>query len=125
MKVKVKKDENHGDDENNKEDENNDEDENVDDYIYLPQWIRLSNGRTMKLKTKPLILRMYSYPKDPVQMKYSELLLFTAWRNEETFWQDDDDDKKLLSSDDPKFEAKIQKLYMNVQFVQRHLKNII
>ena len=60
---------------------------------YLPQWIKLSNGRTMKLRTKPYVLRLYSYPKDVFQKKYSELLLFTAWRKEEHFRQTDDSDK--------------------------------
>ena len=99
---------------------------------YLPQWIKLSNGRTMKLRTKPYVLRMYSYPKDIVQKKYSELLLFTAWRREDNFRQADnsnedesnqkcnaDNDnidqeasnkKELLSFDDPVFELKIEKL---------------
>ena len=99
---------------------------------FLPQWIRLSNGRTMKLRTKPYILRMFSYPKDIFQKKYSELLLFTAWRKEEDFWlasdtnennsnandssediiqdKEESEEKKLLTFDDPEFEVKIEQL---------------
>ena len=73
----------------------------------LPQWIRLSNGRTMKLRMKPFALRLYSFPKDLLQHQYSELLLFTAWRNEkEEFWLCDD---KKTNSDDPEFENKLLK----------------
>ena len=110
-----------------------------EEEMYLPQWIRLGNNRTMKLRTKPYILRMYSYPKDLVQKKYSELILFTHWRKEETFWLADEisagkDDpnsdngnqenedhtneeecekKRILTFDDAEFELKIQNLSNN------------
>ena len=105
---------------------------NVDgERRYLPQWIRLNNDRTMKLRTKPYVLRMYSYPKDILQKKYSELLLFTAWKKEEDFRLVDEDKltddnvvnsnkktdgkkvsekKRLFSTDDPNFESKIHLL---------------
>ena len=55
--------------------------------LLLPQWIRLSNGRTMKLRKNPFALRLFSYQKDLLQQQYSELLLFTSWRNEkQDFW---------------------------------------
>ena len=66
------------------------------------------------------------------QKKYSELLLFTAWRKEEDFWlasdtnennsnandssediiqdKEESEEKKLLTFDDPEFEVKIEQL---------------
>ena len=66
----------------------------------LPQWIRLSGEeeRYMKLRTKPFILRIFTNNKNhPIEHAYSELLLFTNWRNE----------KETFGNDDPKFEEKI------------------
>ena len=40
----------------------------------------------MKLREKPLVLRIYKYNKqnNPHEFFYSELLLYRPWRNEET-----------------------------------------
>ena len=66
----------------------------------LPQWIRLigEEERYMKLRSNPFVLRTYSSKRNnPIEKIYSELLLFTNWRNEmETF-----------ENEDPKFEEKL------------------
>ena len=82
--------------------------------LLLPQWIRLSNGKTMKLRTKPYALKLYLFPKDGLQQQYSELLLFTSWRNEKLhFWSNETDEEKSqdLSPDDPVFTKKLQTMF--------------
>ena len=82
--------------------------------LLLPQWIRLSNGKTMKLRTKPYALKLYLFPKDGLQQQYSELLLFTSWRNEKLhFWSNKTDEEKSqdLSPDDPVFTKKLQTMF--------------
>ena len=82
--------------------------------LLLPQWIRLSNGRTMKLRTKPYALKLHSFPKDGLQQQYSELLLFTSWRNEQLhFWSNKTNKENLqhLSPDNPVFTKKLQAMF--------------
>ena len=82
--------------------------------LLLPQWIRLSNGKTMKLRTKPYALKLYLFPKDGLQQQYSELLLFTSWRNEKLhFWSNktDEENSQDLSPDDPVFTKKLQTMF--------------
>ena len=82
--------------------------------LLLPQWIRLSNGRTMKLRTKPYALKLHSFPKDGLQQQYSELLLFTSWRNEQLhFWSNktNKENSQHLSPDDPVFTKKLQAMF--------------
>ena len=80
--------------------------------LVLPQWIRLNNDRPMKLRSKPYILRMYSFPKDPLERQYSELVLFTPWRYEKSFFLNENQ-QKMLSSEDSEFAKKIQECYKN------------
>ena len=95
------------------------EDEYSKDYVpnrILPQWIRLSNGRTMKLRIKPYALRLYSFPKDIIQHKYSELILFTAWRNEKKdFWlvKKKSEQETYFDSNDPDFANKLEMMKTN------------
>ena len=113
--------------------------------LLLPQWIRLSNGRTMKLRAKPYALRIFSHRKDLLEQQYSELLLFTAWRNEKKeFWLDDAevtegskeaDEKmeteavgekvKLLSCEDPVFSSKLHTLYVQKQTEWQRNREVI
>ena len=82
--------------------------------LLLPQWIRLDNGKTMKLRTKPYALKLCSFPKDGLQQQYSELLLFTSWRNEKLhFWFNKTDKEELdyLSPNDPIFSTKLQTMF--------------
>ena len=82
--------------------------------LLLPQWIRLDNGKTMKLRSKPYALKLCSFPKDSLQQQYSELLLFTSWRNEKLhFWFNKTDQEELqyLSPDDPIFSTKLQTMF--------------
>ena len=82
--------------------------------LLLPQWIRLDNGKTMKLRTKPYALKLCSFPKDGLQQQYSELLLFTSWRNENLhFWFNKTDKEELdyLSPNDPIFSTKLQIMF--------------
>ena len=52
----------------------------------------------MKLRTNPYILRIYSGKrKDNIEETYSELLLFTSWRDEkETFHNNDQDFREKI-----------------------------
>ena len=47
----------------------------------------------MKLRASPYVLRIYAGKrKDPIEESYSELLLFTAWRDERTTFGNDEED---------------------------------
>ena len=52
----------------------------------------------MKLRGNPYVLRIYSGKrKDPIEESYSEMVLFSSWRDEEkTFLNQDDDFRKLI-----------------------------
>ena len=52
----------------------------------------------MKLRRDPYVLRIYSGKrKDSIEELYSEMLLFSHWRDEEkTFLNDDEDFRKLI-----------------------------
>ena len=61
----------------------------------LPQWIRLrgKEERYMKLRSSAYILRIYNgIRKDPIEDLYSQLLLYSPWRNEQKInpWSDTD-----------------------------------
>ena len=61
----------------------------------LPQWIRLrgKEERYMKLRSSPFILRIFNGKrKDPIEDLYSQLLLFSPWRDENRInpWYDTD-----------------------------------
>ena len=61
----------------------------------------------MKIKT-------VSNEKDLLQQQYSELLLFTSWRNEKLhFWSNktDEENSQDLSPDDPVFTKKLQTMF--------------
>ena len=76
----------------------------------------------MKLRENPYILRIYAGKrKDHIEESYSELLLFTAWRNEE----------KTFFNNDPYFREKIREMFRkaddiadeNEEGVDDNLKN--
>ena len=47
----------------------------------------------MRLRSNPYVLRIYAGKrKDPIEESYSELLLFTAWRDERTTFGNDEED---------------------------------
>ena len=61
----------------------------------LPQWIRLRGKEEpyMKLRSSSYILRIYNgNRKDPIEDLYSQLLLYSPWRNEQKInpWSDTD-----------------------------------
>ena len=60
---------------------------NMNEEIHMPAYIELQNkSGFMKLREKPLVLRIYKYNRknNPHEFFYSELLLYKPWRNEET-----------------------------------------
>lgn len=68
-----------------------------------PKYIRLQAGKGyMYLRSNPNILRIYSGKRnDVLEESYSEMVLFTSWRDErKTFW-----------NDDPKFRECIQEMF--------------
>ena len=92
----------------------------------FPQWIRLKGDeeRYMKLRSKPLILRIYNGKrKDPIEDIYSELLLFSPWRNENKInpWDDDDDRLKEDVSDfELEREKALQKVSTNIDIREQN-----
>ena len=52
----------------------------------------------MKLRTNPYVIRIYSGKrKDHIEESYSEMLLFSHWRDEKkTFFNDDEDFRRLV-----------------------------
>ena len=92
----------------------------------FPQWIRLKGDeeRYMKLRSKPLILRIYNGKrKDPIEDIYSELLLFSSWRNENKInpWDDDDDRLKEDVSDfELEREKALQKVSTNIDIREQN-----
>ena len=85
----------------------------------FPQWIQLKGAeeRYMKLRSIPYILRIYNGKhKDPIEDIYSELLLFSPWRNENKInpWDEDDDRLKEDVLDyELEREKALQKVSMN------------
>ena len=58
--------------------------------IKLPKYLSLENGK-MNLRRFPAVMRIHSSKKkDGHEQQYSEMLLYTAWRDEEKFHADDE-----------------------------------
>ena len=75
------------------------------------------NGKRiyMVLRANPYILRIYSGKrKDPIEETYSELLLFTSWR----------DEKKSFYNDDPHFREKIREMFKKVDEISTENEDI-
>ena len=99
----------------------------------------------MKLRTNPYVIRIYSGKRtDHIEESYSEMLLFSHWRDEKkTFFNDDEDFRRLVREmfktendgnsndepveensddellDDEKFQMKVQELTRKGLFRKR------
>ena len=66
--------------------------------LVMPEYIELSNGRLMRKRKYPAVLRRYKFKNsnDPFEFCYSECLLFTPWQNEEELHADNENECKYL-----------------------------
>ena len=111
----------------------------------LPIWIKLKaregegEGRYMKLRSVPYVLRIYNGKrKNPIEDMYSELILFLPWRDENKInpWTNDPeeneksndgnekDKKKLYKKDDPNFEESRESAIYDMTYDEKCIEAI-
>ena len=88
-----------------------------DSNEFLPKYIHLINGRYMKLREQPFILRTYK-EKDTIKAAYAALLLFSPWTNESELMSNDLDQMQLL------FNSRLEAIEINRKRIFPYAKQL-